>query len=340
MGDTVSFLRDSLTAAKIESCSPECASSGCGKACWEKVAKLMQARSDLLGKLTQLADQTGSLAKGSESSCRKEQTLATAASAATSCDKTAAVATGDSCKSSAKATVASKSSFCPNKAQSLATSVRGAGCEKTAAKTLMAAIPGLACEKKAASLVTSVRGAGCEKSAASLIVAAADDCGKTCDKAAGCCSAGGCTGGSCKGGTAKASAKSGGCQKSVDTAAGLASRAQTLARSWERAPAEYAALSDAQRRALHAGVQELVQSGIGFDLMPDSMHALTEGVAAVVAIDGHVFQVVGKDRTLPAEKVKAFEKRAALVKQAHDVLLRVDRAMKAMAPKHPKAEAF
>ena len=219
----------------------------------------------------------------------------------------------------AKAAVA-KGDFCAKKAEGLVAAVRGEECNKAGAKLLIKAIDGLECSKKAEALAASIKKEECAKSAAKLIVAAATE-----SAPAGCAEK---CGDACKSACGAKVAK-GACVKS------LLARAGELKASWDKAPAEYAALDEATRNAIRAQVESFPEH---IALIPQSVMAIQEGVDSLVRLNSAMQDAVEKNpeilKGVPEELKQRFEANAKLMDETREILARVRSAMEgAMAKK-------
>ena len=211
------------------------------------------------------------------------------------CAKKTAVAK-EECASK-KAALASAKSFCPDKAQKLATEIRKTECNASAAKLLVAEVPGLQCEKKAAGIVASIKGAGCEKSATNVVLAAANELAPTTQQCA-----------------TQFSTKGAAIMASLDVGA-----------------AAYGKMCVNSRGELHAKFVALAQTDPAVALMQPTLMTLGEGLAALTELDARMAEYVQSKpeltKGLTPESMAAYKRSVNLVSGANDVMQKVHAVM-------------
>ena len=197
----------------------------------------------------------------------------------------------------AKATLAAteKKSFC---AKSLAAEIRGTKCDKAAAKLLASKVEGLKCEKKATALVAAIKKAGCDKSAAEVLTSSASACEKTA------------------------------CLTS------LSARSKALLAAWKTAPAEFEGQSVGERGDLTAAREKLLERYPNVKLVPESLVALSEAIAALAEIDAFLGAQLASDeklaKSVPADIKASFAQQAQVIADLNAILTEADSVLSAI----------
>jgi hypothetical protein len=346
---TLGFVKDAVAAiqAADESCQKSCASGkeaeatqgqGAAKtASCEKLAAVINARRELLASVSTLLEVTVATTSGACAGKACEKAAAGSGkevSAAAGCcesAKTSAVAKQPACESAKTAPVvaASKGALCEKSAQTLAAEILASDCEKKAAQLVIAKVAGLSCEQKAAALVAEIRASGCEKAATAILTKAASECQKACSAAGketsvapDCCE-------KAKATSASASA----CPKA------LASRAQEISRSWEKAPADLVALGSEKQLELRGRFTAIQERTAAPRLAGESLMALHEAFEILAALDAQILKAVAEDaelvKAVPQEARQRFEAQTELVRETAALLGKAKGTLEALPKESP-----
>jgi hypothetical protein len=119
----------------------------------------------------------------------------------------------------------------------------------------------------------------------------------------------------------------------VGVAKGLEARSQEILASWAKAETEAAGFCPVKKGELQASFASLAQRSKSVALLPPTVLALADGLAALEAIDTHVAQFAKanpeKTKDVPEAVKASFERGAGLVRNANAVLSKATCAMKA-----------
>ena len=132
-------------------------------------------------------------------------------------------------------------------------------------------------------------------------------------------------------GAQKAVAQKAGTQKKdgccAASAESLCSLAKNLCSSWDKAQAEYSALSVARRGEILASVQKLSGRLECVKLLPETISTLTEGVALLTVIDAELQKILDESPEIagsaPEGVLDSYRAQVKLIGAANEVLKRV-----------------
>ncbi len=187
--------------------------------------------------------------------------------------------------------------------------IRGTACGKESASILAESLPGLKCEKKAAALVESIKAVGCEKKAAEILIRAASKqpCAEEIEVSAGA--------------PACEAAKACGAEN-------------TLVTSWTQATKDISGMSAEERKTFFSRVSAVMERSELTRLLPGTLATLIEGVSVVAEMDRGIQALVdSKPQILadvPAEAKKTHEAQTKAIRDSHEVLREVKKALDAI----------
>ena len=261
--------------------------------------------------------------------CEKKAGEIAAAIRAESCPLKAgeilAKAASEVCASKKPAAVetAVKTGLCEKKVAEVVASVRADQCEVSAAKTVLASVEGLGCEKKAGEIAAAIRAESCSVKAGEILAKAASEvcaskkpaavetavkteaCAKTCATSEACCKE-------------------------------IASRAQALKASWEKAGSELTSMCPTKRKELQTSFAGLQGRSKTLALMPDTLSALAMGIDRVHGINAKMVEWAKANpdalKGMSAEAHTAFTSQLAAIGEAREVLAKMSAATTCSAP--------